>query len=94
VGADLVLDALPGAEDAEPVRTLFSESPSRFLVSVRAEDRERFERSFTGLPHRLLGTTTEEPRLRFSRAGRELLSASLDGIEAAYKTPIAGRRYP
>ena len=94
VGADLVLDALPGAEAAEPVRLLFSESPSRFLVSVRAEDRERFERSFAGLPHRLLGTTTEEPRLRFRLAGREVLSADLESIESAYKTPIAGRRHP
>ncbi|HOX11773.1 MAG TPA: AIR synthase-related protein [Spirochaetia bacterium] len=94
VGADLVLDALPGAEAAEPVRILFSECPSRLLVSVRAADRERFERSFSGLPHRLLGTTTAEPRLRFRHAGREVLSAALDGLESAYKTPIAGRRYP
>ena len=94
VGADLVLDALPGAETAETVRLLFSESPSRFLVSVRAEDRERIERSFAGLPHRLLGTTTEEPRLRFRLAGREVVSATVENLEAAYKTPIAGRRYP
>ncbi len=94
VGADLRLDALPGAPDAEPSRLLFSESPSRFLVSVREEDRERFERSFSGLPHRLLGTTTAEARLRFRRADREVLSAGLEDLEGAYKTPIAGRRYP
>ena len=94
VGAELRLDALPGGSPAQAVRLLFCETPSRLLVSVRPEDRERFERSFSGLPHRLLGTTTGEPRLRFSLAGSEILAATLEGIEAAYKTPIAGRRYP
>lgn len=94
VGARLSLDALPGGASTEPARLLFSESPSRFLVSVRPEDRERFERSFSGLAYRLLGTTTAEPLLTFSLGGREVLSAGLEGLEKAYKTPIADRRYP
>ncbi|HSV57222.1 MAG TPA: AIR synthase-related protein [Magnetospirillaceae bacterium] len=94
VGADLALDGLPGNPPPDAARLLFCESPSRFLVSVRPEDRERFERSFRGLPHRLLGTTTAKSRLVFRLAGRAVLDAPLDKLEAAYKTPIGGRTYP
>lgn len=101
VGADLLLDALPGmpppeaplTKTSQAARLLFSETPSRFLVSIRPEDRERFERSFSGLAHRLLGRTTADRRLRFTQGGTQVLSAGLDELEQAYKTPIAGRRY-
>ena len=89
-GADLCLDRLPGNAPEDSALLLFSESPFRLLVSIRREDRERFDRSFHGLPARLLGTTTADPRLLFRHAGRIILSASLDDIEAACKIP-AGR---
>jgi len=46
----------------------------------------------TGLPFRQVGVTTPEPTLAASLGGRALLSADLDAIEAAFKTPIDGGR--
>jgi phosphoribosylformylglycinamidine synthase subunit PurSL len=94
LGAELRLDSMPRRESPgggypEAAALLFAEDGGRFLVSIRPEDRERFERSMAGLPTALLGVATAEPRLRATLAGRVALDASLDGLERAYKTPIA-----
>ncbi|MBI4818687.1 MAG: phosphoribosylformylglycinamidine synthase [Deltaproteobacteria bacterium] len=50
------------------IRTLFSESPSRFVVSVRPENRTSFEAHFASMATPL-GRVTEEPRLTISSDG-------------------------
>ncbi|MFH1807473.1 MAG: AIR synthase-related protein [Pseudomonadota bacterium] len=79
LGADLALD--DGGLDA--LRQLFSESPARFVATVRPEDRRRFEQ---GLGDRatLLGRVTEEPTLRIRHRGAVVIEQTIDDLHAAW----------
>ena len=51
LGAEIDLHAVPLGEDIKREDfVLFSESPSRFVVSVASEDHKKFEELFTNLP--------------------------------------------
>jgi phosphoribosylformylglycinamidine synthase subunit PurSL len=95
-GARINLDSLPGqVGKADPkdglacARLLFSESPARLLVSVKAEDRERFESSVRGRSFARLGEVVAEPLLTIGLNGTNLVSASIEEIRGAFQTPIA-----
>ena len=64
-------------------RQLFSESPARFVATVRPDDRRRFEQ---GLGDRatLLGTVIAEPALRIRHRGAAVLDLSIDDLHAAW----------
>lgn len=67
---------------------LFSESPSRLLVTVRPQEREGFERLFAGQALACLGEVTEEPRLVVSRSGRTLLDVHINLLKEAWQAPL------
>ncbi len=91
LGITARVDGLPGLDPGAPdyaARALFAEDPSRFVVSIRRVDRERFETTFAAHPFRLLGVLDGEPRLELRRGGEVLVRATLDALEAAFKTPL------
>ncbi len=91
LGAEMELSRLPGASPRDAARLLFSESASRFLVSVRPGDRERFEATMRGAAFARAGVTLEKREIRVTLEGVEILGIGLDRVEAAFKAPIAGR---
>jgi phosphoribosylformylglycinamidine synthase len=68
---------------------LFSETPSRFLVTVHPEQRESFESIFAGQNLGLIGEVTEAPVLRISGLQGELLvDENIDALKAAWQAPL------
>lgn len=67
---------------------LFSESPSRLLVTVRQEEREGFERLFAGQALACLGEVLDTPRLVVSRSGRTLLDVHINLLKEAWQAPL------
>ena len=78
-----------GAPDAARrwLAALYSESPSRFVVSVKPEHRARFEELLGGQALRI-GATTAEPRLRISGQGRRLVDAPVAELEQAWRKEL------
>ena len=79
VGMDAVADS---AEVA-----LYSESHSRFVVSVKPEHRARFEEILGGDAIRI-GETTGEPRFRIERAGQPLVDCACGELERAWQKEL------
>ncbi|RNA66724.1 phosphoribosylformylglycinamidine synthase subunit PurL [Alteribacter keqinensis] len=65
----------------------FSETPSRYLISVRKENREQFERMVKDAL--LIGEVTGEAQLNvFGKAGETVLSAQSSELEKAWRGAI------
>ena len=81
--------AVFGAPDAPRRRlaALYSESPSRFVVTVKPERRARFEELLGGQALRI-GETTAEPRLRVADAGRRLVDVPVAELERAWRKEL------
>jgi phosphoribosylformylglycinamidine synthase len=73
LGAELDLDAIPRAGTLSQAAVLFSETPSRFLVSVPEDRADSFEAHFAGQEIAWIGATTEEHMIRL-QAGREVVA--------------------
>ena len=67
---------------------LFSESPSRLLVTVRPQEREGFESLFAGQALACLGEVLDTPRLVVSRSGRTLLDVDINLLKEAWQAPL------
>ena len=91
-GVDISLDLVPQpSSEAQPMgphRVLFSETPSRFLVSVAPAVRGRWERAMAGAALGLLGEVTTERDIRIRAGGKVIASVPLDEVRAAW----AGQR--
>jgi phosphoribosylformylglycinamidine synthase len=87
LGCDVSLD-LPGLA---PHVALYSESHSRFLVSVRSENLQRLRGLFGEccLP---LGRVTEAPRLRVAHRGRSLIDLPVGALFRAWDGGLGGVR--
>jgi phosphoribosylformylglycinamidine synthase len=85
VGAEVKLDG----GDLNPTAHLFSETPSRVLVSFDESQRTRLERivSGAGAPLRVIGRVGGG-RLRVNVGGEELISQPVAGLEAAWRAAL------
>ncbi len=86
LGARVSLDAMPCAPglSREPERLLFSETPSRFLVSVRPDARGRWERLMRGTALGCIGEATADPAIVVEEGGRQIASLRLEDARAAW----------
>lgn len=65
---------------------LFSESQSRFLVTVAPQNKEAFEKLFAGQPIAEIGQVTANQTLKItSKEGTEVLNLSLEKLTNAYR---------
>jgi phosphoribosylformylglycinamidine synthase subunit PurSL len=88
-GMNIELGLVPGSVDLRDDLTLFSESPSRFVVSVHPEYASAFETTLQGLPWAAVGTVTETGVFRvFGRSGALLIEAGIDRLKAAWQQPL------
>lgn len=87
VHADLRQVKTTAAMRADQV--LFSETPSRFLVTMSPDNRALFEEIFAGLDVSLLGTVLAERELRLTGLqGENLMRCDLDELKAAWQAPL------
>ncbi|GMW03305.1 MAG: hypothetical protein AMXMBFR84_44390 [Candidatus Hydrogenedentota bacterium] len=70
------------------VVALFSESQSRFVVTVSVEHCAIFERVMAGSSCRRIGQTLVEPVLKLKSMQGAVLQASLDELKEAWKRPL------
>ena len=68
---------------------LFSESPGRFLITVRPEDVELFERQFGGTTCHRVGRVTENDRLKVRAAGTTCLDLGVRELKVVFKRTLA-----
>lgn len=88
-GAEIDLASLPVAAAGLPAHALlFSESASRFVVSVAAENAAAFERAMAGQPCARIGQVTETRELRIANASTSLFNASVDALFARWRQPL------
>ena len=68
------------------VTALFSESQSRFLLSVKKENQAQFEK-ITGAT--LIGEVTEQPVLQITHNGENVVNTSIEKLESAWRGAIS-----
>jgi phosphoribosylformylglycinamidine synthase subunit PurSL len=85
LGAAVDLSRLPAARPLEEARLLFSETPSRLLVSVTPASCRRWEERMEGLPCARVGEVLRTPVLRVRSGGARALELGLPEILAAWK---------
>lgn len=86
LGASVDLEGAAHAAACTVNELLFSETPSRFLVSLPETRRADFEAMIGPQPHFLLGKVSEDPRLRLFLGPRELFACGLPDLESAWKS--------
>ncbi|MGI4833793.1 MAG: phosphoribosylformylglycinamidine synthase subunit PurL [Janthinobacterium lividum] len=82
-GLGASLDLTPLGPELSTTALLFSESHSRFVVSIAPEDVSAFERILAGRATRL-GFVTDDGQLRVRRGPAELLVAATHDLRAAW----------
>jgi phosphoribosylformylglycinamidine synthase len=88
-GVDVDLRRVPGAGDLRDDLTLFSESPSRFVVTVRKEQASAFESVLAGLPCAAVGRVTEAGVFRLlGRSGLPIIETGIAPLKAAWQRPL------
>ena len=86
-GTGLGLDVAVDGVAAAPVTALYSESHSRFVVTVRPEHRVRFE-EILGSAAVCIGETTAAPRIRIVGQGRPLVDCACAEFEQAWQKEL------
>jgi len=81
------IDCGPIALDL-PAATLFSESQSRFIVTVHPNDAALFEAAMAGSPCYRIGEVTEHPVLRIGANGAAWISADIAELKEAWQAPL------
>ena len=87
-GCDVDISSIPGAAGLDDIRTLFAESPSRFVVSVKKENAAKFEELMAGSPFARAGQTNSSDKVIFKNKGNTVLSITCAEIETAWKREI------
>ncbi|MEJ2664688.1 MAG: AIR synthase-related protein [Spirochaetia bacterium] len=87
LGCTVSLSDMAGTlkKNIDPLLLLFSETPSRFIVSVKPEDVCSFRSLLSGFPFAELGKVESHDSIVIKHLGNELLSLGLDKALAAWK---------
>lgn len=90
LGAHVHLERIEAPKRVSTIALLFSESPSRLLVSVPKERVEQFQKLIDGVEGAQIGQVTGDGRLSVTRHRRAVLVAGLDQLTAAWRTGPMG----
>jgi phosphoribosylformylglycinamidine synthase len=89
LGMEIDLGRVPATDVARNDLLLFSETQSRFVVTVSPDKREAFERVFKGREYGLLGEVTSSGIFRvIGLGGEEIIRANIRDLKAAWKGPL------
>jgi phosphoribosylformylglycinamidine synthase len=88
-GMQVDLRLVPGADDLRDDVTLFSETPSRFVVTVRSEQAAAFETSLHGLSWAAVGRVIDTPALQVvGRSEALIIDADIERLKAVWQAPL------
>lgn len=88
LGAEVNLDAVPSCGRMNPTEVLYSESASRFIVSVALDDRAAFEALFAGQTFGMIGRVSDSPELKVGYVGKEVLAENVAALADAFKATL------
>ena len=90
LGLAIDLKAVPAEGIERNDELLFSESQSRFVVTVRPEAREAFEAALAGCAIARIGKVIPEGVLRIDGlGGKRIIEEDLAALKAAWQKPLA-----
>jgi phosphoribosylformylglycinamidine synthase len=89
LGAEISLRGLSVDNVNRADAALFSESPCRFLVSVRQDRRAAFEEAMSGFACACIGQVTEPPRLKVTGMNDDpVVDADIWDLKKAWQAPL------
>ncbi len=88
LGMSIDLDAVP-SEGVDRLDTLlFSESQSRFVITVTPEHKDTIEQGLSGTSFALVGEVTSQPEISMTANGRIILRESIQDLKEAWQKPL------
>jgi len=91
LGMNLELERVPNDGVTREDFLLFSESQSRFVVTVDPGHQRSFEKTLGDIAHVRIGMVTAEPRLVMKGFGvRPVVDAPIDQLKQAWQAPLRG----
>ncbi len=88
VGLKIDLAAVPAEPDMRADEILFSESQSRFIVTVAPDKTAAFETALAGTVFGRLGEVTPEGFFVVEQNGRQLIKEDLTNLKQAWQAPL------
>ena len=89
LGMAIDLRLVPRVSELRDDITLFSESASRFVITVHAEDMTAFEAMLPGVPWAAVGRVTGAGKFEvLGRSGGPIIEVELDRLKAAWQKPL------
>jgi phosphoribosylformylglycinamidine synthase len=85
LGMDCDLDKAPGDWGGRADALLFSESQSRFVVTVKPVDQNEFEEILQGCRFEQIGTVTEDAKLVLRINGSEVVRQGIEDLRNAWQ---------
>ncbi|WP_319541828.1 phosphoribosylformylglycinamidine synthase subunit PurS [uncultured Pseudodesulfovibrio sp.] len=88
LGAEVDLSMVPTCGDMNVTSLLYSESASRFVVSVSSANKSAFEAIFAGQILACIGKVTDTPQLIVECADKTVLREDVDALAGAFKATL------
>lgn len=89
LGARIDLSLVPVKGQLDDLTTLFSESTSRFLITVNPEQKREFEAVMLGCELSLIGQVLAEPHfLVYGQTGTKIIETEISLLKAAWQKPL------
>ncbi len=90
-GMRIELDRVPYAGEMREDYILFSQSNSRFVVTVPKGGRKEFERLMGKATYAMIGVVTKEGRLKIRGLdGKYVVDSDIDSLKSAWKKTLEG----
>ncbi|MGQ9499919.1 MAG: AIR synthase-related protein [Dissulfurimicrobium sp.] len=89
LGMEIDLDKVPNQGVDRLDVLLFSESQSRFVVTVHPKDHAIFEDIMAGTDFAMVGKVSAQPMLIFTFKGKEVLREDIYGLKEAWRSPLS-----
>jgi phosphoribosylformylglycinamidine synthase len=87
-GVEADLAAIPQAEPLRDDYLLFSESQSRFVITVAPRKAKEFEALMNGVPFARIGKVQKSPTLLLKKGRRSIVSADIFALKKAWQQPL------
>lgn len=85
LGMEVELEKIPREGVGRNDKILYSESPSRFIVTVKPENKEKFETLFSELTFSKIGEIKGKSFVIYGLNGNKIIDLSIDELRKSYK---------